>query len=90
MYRLGYRFSKTYLELKNTPVNDNAISAGLGVPIRLTSIERRMTDNRTMLHFTVEGGRRGTTSNNLIRHDYVRLYIGITANELWFIKRKYD
>ncbi len=89
-YRAGYRFTKTYLDLKNTPINDNAISIGLGVPIRLSSAERRLTDNKTMLHFTIEGGQRGTTSNNLIKHQYLRFYIGITANELWFIKRRFD
>lgn len=89
-FRAGYRYSKTYLELKSTPVNDNAISLGVGVPVRLSSSERRLLENKTMLHFTVEAGQRGSTSNNLIKQQYLRLYIGITANELWFIKRKYD
>jgi Outer membrane protein transport protein (OMPP1/FadL/TodX) len=89
-YRAGFRYGKSYLNLNNTAINDYAVSAGLGIPVRLSSAERRLYDNKTMLHFTVEAGQQGTTSNNLIRKDYVRFYVGITANELWFIKRKYD
>lgn len=90
LYRAGLRYERTNINLRNTPVNDFAVSLGAGVPIRLTSTERRTLDNRTMLHFTLEAGQMGTTTNNLVRQQYVRLYVGITANELWFIKRKYD
>lgn len=89
-YRAGIRYERTYINLNNTPVNDYALSLGAGVPIRLTSTERRTFDNKTMLHFTLEAGQMGTTSNNLVKQQYVRFYVGITANELWFIKRKYD
>lgn len=90
LYRIGFRYESTYLDLKNTPINDYAVSLGVGVPVRLSSAERRLYDNRTMLHFGIEGGQLGSTTNNLIRKDYIRLTVGITANELWFIKRKYD
>jgi hypothetical protein len=89
-YRAGFRYEKSYLDLRNTVINDYALSLGVGVPIRLSSTERRLFENRTMLHFTIEGGQKGTTANSLIKQDYVRFYVGITANELWFIKRKYD
>jgi len=96
------KVEQSYINLNNSRVNDYSISLGVGVPVRLTSTERRLFDNRTMLHFSIEGGQLGTTSNNLVRQQYVRLYVdlvrqqyvrlyvGITANELWFIKRKYD
>ena len=90
LYRMGFRYGTSYVESKDTPIKDYALSLGLGVPVRLSSAERRLYDNRTMLHFGIEAGQLGTTSNNNIRKDYIRLTIGITANELWFIKRKYD
>ncbi len=89
-YRFGVRYAQTYINLQDSKVNDYAISLGVGLPIRLTSTERRLFDNRTMLHFGVEAGQLGTTNNNLVKQQYARLYIGITANELWFIKRRYD
>ncbi len=89
-YRAGIKVEQSYINLNNSRVNDYALSLGVGVPVRLTSTERRLFDNRTMLHFSIEGGQLGTTKNNLVKQQYVRLYVGITANELWFIKRKYD
>jgi len=89
-YRAGIKVEQSYINLNDSRVNDYSLSLGVGVPVRLTSTERRLFDNRTMLHFSIEGGQLGTTSNNLVKQQYVRLYVGITANELWFIKRKYD
>ncbi|QQR96293.1 MAG: outer membrane protein transport protein [Bacteroidota bacterium] len=64
-YRAGIKVEQSYINLNDSRVNDYSLSLGVGVPVRLTSTERRLFDNRTMLHFSIEGGQLGTTSNNL-------------------------
>jgi hypothetical protein len=89
-YRAGINYTKTYLDLRNTDINDYSISLGTGLPIRLTQSERRDEDIKTLLHFAIVGGQKGTTDNNLLKEQYVKFYVGITFNERWFQKRKYD
>ncbi|WP_276134711.1 hypothetical protein [Polluticoccus soli] len=80
-YRLGLTYGKDYISLRNTDLNYYAVTAGLSLPFR------RTTDR---IHTALEIGRRGTTSNGLIRETFVRLALGISLNDRWFIKRRYD
>lgn len=89
-YRAGFKYARTYLDIKETSINDMSASLGIGIPLRLSQIERRVSENRPMIHFTVEAGQRGTLENNLLKEQYLRIYVGLTLNELWFIKRKFD
>jgi hypothetical protein len=79
--RLGGYYTQTFLQLKNTQLNDYGITFGIGFPIARKS---------SMLNIAFEIGERGTTSNNLIQEQYVNLRLGFTFNDKWFIKRKYD
>ncbi len=81
-YRGGLYFNRTFLELRNNAINDMGISLGVGLPFRKSY--------GSMLNFAVELGQRGTLSDNLVQERYVRLAFGITLNEDWFRKRKFD
>jgi hypothetical protein len=35
-------------------------------------------------------GRRGDLQLNKIEENYVKLYFGVTFNDQWFIKRRFD
>jgi len=80
-YRAGFRYSQTYLELRNTQLNEYAFSFGLGLPLRKT---------RSTFNLAAEIGRRGTTNNGLIQDNFIRLSFGVSFVERWFIQRKYD
>ncbi len=80
-YRLGLRYAQTYLQLHNTQLNEAAISFGLGLPLK---------KSRSTFNLAVEAGKRGTTSNGLIRENFVRVSFGVAFYERWFIQRKYD
>jgi hypothetical protein len=80
-YRIGFHYEQTYLKLNGRNINDIGFSAGIGMPIRRAG---------TMLNFTLEAGQRGTTQDNLIRERYLKLTFGLTVNDLWFVKSKYD
>jgi hypothetical protein len=39
---------------------------------------------------TLEGGNRGTKKDNLVLEKYIKITLGFTINDRWFIKQKYD
>lgn len=80
-YRAGIRFEQSYLEIKNTRVNDIGVSLGVGLP---------MKKSRSTINIAVELGTQGTTNNGLIKENYVRFTIGSALQERWFLKRKFN
>jgi len=81
-YRGGLYFNQTYLDLRSTRINDYGITVGAGLPFKKSY--------GSMFNFGLAGGIRGTTSNSLVREQYLRLIFGVTLNEDWFRKQKFD
>ncbi|MGY6561146.1 MAG: hypothetical protein ACXITV_03505 [Luteibaculaceae bacterium] len=87
-YSFGFRYEETYLTLRNNDINDISASFGLGFPLR-----RSVSTSRIGLN--VVAGSRGSINDNLIRENYVNVFIGFTltphrAADRWFMRRKYD
>jgi len=80
-YRLGFHYTQTYVELKGTQLSDYGISWGLGLPVRRSI---------STLQLSFELGRMGTTANQLVEVNYFRFTLGLTLNDLWFIRPKID
>jgi len=80
-YRFGVRYAQTYLELKNSRLQDYGISFGMGIPLQRS---------RTAMNVGIEVGRKGTTENNLVRETYGMLTFSLSIYERWFVRRKYD
>jgi hypothetical protein len=80
-YRLGLYYGKDYLNINNTDLPFYGITAGVSLPFR-RSLSR--------LHTSLDVGRLGTTANGLTQQTYVRFSVGISFNDLWFVKRRYD
>lgn len=85
-YRFGLRYSKSYLSIRETSISDYGITCGFGLPLTI----KKDRIQRASIHLAFEGGQKGTTKNNLLKEQYMRVHIGITLNEAWFIKRKYE
>lgn len=85
-YRMGVRYAQTALELKNTPLVEYGLSIGLGFPVGRSYI----LHNFSMVNIGVEVGQRGTTTNGLIKENFLKGTVGFTINDLWFQKRKFD
>ncbi len=79
-YRLGFNYENTYLQLRGKNLTAYSVSLGLGLPLRGV---------KTLLNLGVSAGMRGTTEQNLIKESYIKLVIGFTIYERWFVKRKY-
>ncbi len=80
-YRIGYQYSKSYLELRGIQMEDYSVSFGLGFPIR---------NDRSRIDLSFELGTNGTTSKRLIQENYLKVRLGFSMQDLWFIQRKYN
>ncbi len=80
-YRLGFHYDRGFIKLNGTNISEIGLSAGFALPVRKAG---------TVLHFTFEGGNRGTTGNNLVLERFLKFTIGFTINDKWFMKPKYD
>lgn len=79
-YRFGARYYKTYLELKNTRIQEYGLTAGFGFPLK----------DLARLNLGMEAGIRGTTDSNLIRENYFRVVFSVSINDRWFQRFRYD
>lgn len=85
-YRIGARYTQTAIEIKNTPLIENVISFGLGLPVGRIYILQSFS----MINIGVELGQRGTINSGLIKEQFFKATIGFTINDKWFNKSKYD
>jgi len=84
-YRIGARYNTGYLVLNNKSISEYAFSAGIGLPAGGGRFKLF-----TMLNLSGEYGVYGTTQNQLIQQKYFRMVLGLTFNDRWFIKTRYD
>uniref|UniRef100_UPI0040496704 hypothetical protein n=1 Tax=Flavobacterium sp. TaxID=239 RepID=UPI0040496704 len=80
-YRAGFRYENTGLKIQNESITDFGTNFGLGLPIGGAF---------SKLNVGLEIGKRGTLNQNLVKENYYNLTIGITINDKWFQKIKYD
>lgn len=81
VYRAGINMQNTGLLVNNQAINNQAFTVGLGLPL-----------NGTFSNVNVgfEFGKRGTTTANLVQENYFNMTVGLSFDDQWFVKRKYD
>lgn len=80
-YRAGLRYDQTYLNINGHSINEFGISFGVGLP---------MPRIQSTFNMGLEVGQGGTTANGLIRETFVNFTVGVSINERWFVKRRYN
>jgi hypothetical protein len=80
-YRVGGYYGTDYLKLNNTVLPCYGITFGASFPFRRSL---------SQVHTAFDIGKLGTTENNLMSQTYVRFTVGISFNDLWFVKTKYN
>jgi len=85
-YRMGLRYYQTAIEIKNTQLQEYALSIGIGFPVGRNYILQTFS----MVNIGVEFGTRGTTGNGLIKENFMKATLGFTINDRWFQKPKFD
>ena len=77
-YRLGIKNDKKSIIVNNLPINQFSLNLGLGLPIAGLS----------KANLGLEIGKIG--NDDLIKENYFSLRLGLSLNDVWFIKRKYN
>ncbi|MDR1847716.1 MAG: hypothetical protein LBR17_06320 [Bacteroidales bacterium] len=87
-YRIGLNYDEGYMSFDNdristqgTRIKQYSVALGLGFPVRKSS---------TLINLSFEYGIKGTTANNLIRENFFRIGLSLSAKDRWFFKRKYQ
>lgn len=81
VYRAGLKYEKTGLIVNSESINDMGFTLGLGLPI---------TGSFSNINFGFEMGKRGTTNAGLIQENYANFSVGLSLNDRWFEKRKFQ
>ncbi len=84
-YRAGLRYSKSYLQLKGSQLQEFGINFGVGLPVSMDRFPRKHSIN-----LSAEFGKRGTVNNGLISEFYGLLSVQLNLHDIWFYKPKYD
>ncbi len=80
-YRGGVRYEQTYLSLNGHNVDEFGISFGVTFP---------MKKSKTTIDLAIEAGKRGTTADKLVQEGFFNFVFGVSIQEHWFYKRKYN
>lgn len=78
-YRLGVSYEKTPVKAYNNQLKDVGITFGFSCPAGSSSLD-----------WGLKVGTRGDKKLNGLEESYYKIYFGITFNDRWFIKRKFD
>lgn len=79
-YRTGISYDKYPYLFNGNMVKDFGINFGFSMPVsRFSSLD-----------FAFKVGQRGNLTDNTIEENYFKIYFGMTFNDQWFIKRRFD
>jgi hypothetical protein len=78
-FRAGVSWEQYPFLANNNQVKDLGINFGFSLPA-----------GRSSMDFALKVGQRGNRADNLLEESYFKVYFGITFNDTWFIKRKFD
>ena len=80
-YRGGFRFENTGLVIHSEPIEDMALTLGVGLPL---------TGTFSNVNVGLEFGKRGTTAAKLVEENYANVSVSFSLNDRWFEKRKFN
>lgn len=85
-YRLGFSYSTPYLRVngQDGPTEYRA-SMGLGFPL-----QSRKLSGRSIINLSAEWLSRRPNASNMIKENYFIVNLGVTFNERWFMKWKFN
>lgn len=81
IYRAGFKYENTGMELSGTPINDLGISFGVGLPLG---------KGLTHLNVGLEYGVKGEVTDSLVEEKYFNVRMSMSLGDKWFRKRRID
>ncbi|GGX22772.1 membrane protein [Aquimarina muelleri] len=81
VYRAGFRYEETGLNINSSSIDEFGISFGVGLPVG------RLFSNANI---GFEYGQRGTTSFGLVKEEFFSMSISLSLNDKWFREIKFN
>jgi hypothetical protein len=78
-FRAGLTLEQYPFLANDKEVRDFGINFGFSLPA-----------GRSSMDFAIKTGKRGNKEENILEESYFKVYFGVTFNDQWFIKRKFD
>ena len=89
VYRVGFRTENTGIKIDNNLLKETVYSIGGSFPMG-GYYSANNVSGFSNLNIGFEFGSRGINSKSLVKETFWALRIGLSLNDLWFIKRKYN
>ena len=80
VYRFGFRNEQMSTLFNNIPLTERGISFGLGLPL----------GGLSNVNVGLEISQRGQKDLGLIQESIISFRVGMSLNDIWFVKRKYN
>ena len=81
VYRAGFRYEETGLNINGNAIDEFGISFGVGLPVG------RLFSNANI---GFEYGQRGTTDFGLVKEEFFNVSLSLSLNDKWFRKIKFN
>ncbi len=79
-YRIGLRYKSGGLYVNNQQINELGLNFGFGIPLAGIS----------SANLGFEFGQRGTNKASLVKEKFFSIRIGVSLNDLWFVRSMYN
>jgi hypothetical protein len=76
IWRFGLSYEQTQYKFYGQGINQYSIFGGLSYPLGIENT----------IDIAIQYLNRGTTDNNLLNENSVRIYLGLSFGELWFLR----
>ena len=80
VYRFGVKNEKKSIIVNNLPINQFSLNLGVGFPLAGLS----------KANVGIEFGQIGEENSLIVKENYFSLRLGLSLNDIWFIRRKYN
>lgn len=80
-YRAGIYYGQDPLRFNGSSFHSEGITAGLGLPVRRSL---------AVFSFSFDAGKQIASDSRFLSETYLHAYIGVTFNDVWFLKRKFQ
>ena len=78
-YRVGFNYSDSYIDVKNSRNKQYGATIGLGFPLK---------GQKSMVNFSLEYAKVKPQNKAFISENYLQFNVGLIFNEMWFFKNK--
>ncbi len=78
IWRAGLSYEQTQYKVNGTGINQFSVSGGLSLPLGIGN----------SLDLALEYSTRGTTNSNLMKENIIKLGLGISFGQIWFIRQE--